>query len=238
MEDVNYNPSTAAAPAADAANTALLAGKTYAEVSDLSLRLLTFAADGTFGEVFQRSLGGGTRIGENDGRWIIDGEAIVRIALSRDDVGEHGTALIATGLGGEEMSIETLNEVEGSRAINLIQVEAFEANEVLGSWFELGADGLATTSLTFDRDGGGAYEDPSGGGHFDWHLDGDGHLSVSPRASRDGLETITFHKLANSEVEMLSVVVVLRRNGELDYEVDLRSTPRNPIETFMLFRAF
>lgn len=244
VENINYNPQGARS---DAANTALLAGNTYADISDQNVALFTFGADGSFLEVFQRVRSETTEVGEVNGEWTIDSDGVVSVAFPREDeAGECNSreaAQVTAGLGSPEMAIETLDEdTDSSRAVNLIQVEAFEENEMLGSWFELGADGLATTSLTFNDDGSGAYEDQFGGGRFDWQLEEDGRLRVLSKRDDggDSLETVTFHKLANSEGEMLSVVMVFRLNGALDYDHDFgpNHPPRNALDTYMLFKAF
>ncbi|MEO0424457.1 MAG: hypothetical protein AAF184_19120 [Pseudomonadota bacterium] len=246
VENADYNPQSATDATSDAANTALLAGNTYADISDQNVALFTFSDDGGFAEVFQRIRDGATEVGELGGEWSIDGEGVVRVAYGREDQSgarnRRQAAQVTAGLGSAEMSIETIDENnDSSRAVNLIQVEAFAEGEMLGSWFELGADGLATTSLTFEDDGSGAYEDQYGGGRFDWRLEDDGRLRVfSKSAGSDSLETVTCHKLANSEGEMLSVVMVFRLNGELDYDRDVgpHHPPRNALDTYMLFRAF
>ncbi len=247
VKNVNYDSQAATALVPDEANTTALSGKCYADISDLSLALFTFGADGSFREVIQRVRDGGVEVGENVGAWNVDADGTIGLdfppdATSNDKV-TSGGALVTGGLGEEEMTIEILGGSEGTSVVNLIRVEAFEQGEVIGSWFELGADGVATTSLSFDRDGSGVLEDRFGAGAFEWTVAEDGCLQVTsaPHDHVAGrMESVTLHKLANSEGEMLSVVLVFRRNGKLDFDVEVgpNRTPRNAVDSFMLFRAF
>ncbi|MEO0971517.1 MAG: hypothetical protein AAFX85_00365 [Pseudomonadota bacterium] len=243
VETVNYDPQIATGPMPDAANTALLAGKTYAEIADDSLGLFTFGEDGTFEEIFQRLEDDGVYdAGEDEGTWSVDGEGVIRVTFENDEGEDTGAAIVTGGLGGEEMVIETVGSDEETRSLNLIRVEAFTEEELLGSWFELGDDGLAVVSLSFFEDGSGAYEDELGGDQFDWTIDGEGRIRVFPGSTGEsiGVETVTFYKLANSTDDMLSVVMVFRLDGELDVDFDVEpgETPRQAIDTLMLFRAF
>ncbi|MEM9383852.1 MAG: carboxypeptidase-like regulatory domain-containing protein [Pseudomonadota bacterium] len=217
VETLQYSEEIAEGPQPDAANTAALAGKTYAQVDDQEIGLFTFGADGTFTEIFERREIGGYDFGEDEGQWIIDGQGVLSVNFEDDD-DDVANVLVVAGLGEDQMTL--LVEPDEQRSIVVDRVTSFDEENLLGLWIEQTLAGEETAMIQFEGGGFGVYdiqgENPT---EFEWAVDDEGTLHVFPIAGPEdpeGILTVTFYKLASSDENILRVVQVFRVDGELD----------------------
>jgi hypothetical protein len=228
LETFLYEEEIATGPSPDAANTAALAGKTYAQTDPDDLGLFTFGEEGVFTEIFQRVEDTGQyEIGEGEGTWSIDGEGTISVLFP--DEAEAGGATVLEGLGEDFMAIRTqADEFDEGQVIDLVRVVPFEAAEPVGTWSAQSDSGEALGTATFNDNGSGTYQEGNEFLEFDWMVDGDGVLKLFLASDGPSVETDSLYKLADSQGDLVHAMLVYRVDGELDADLDSPDSGERP----------
>ncbi len=219
---VDYTDEIYTGPEPDAANAALLQGKTYVYVDGDETGLVTFGENGVFTEIWQEFDDvDGPDFGEDEGEWWVDANGTIYVTfVEADGTLDESSADVIGDLGGDRMVI--LTDDDGvSNELVLDRVVPFVTADVSGATFAFqdAAGQVSDETVVFDADGTGSYFEGSVvEDDFDWDISGTGKLVLTLDDGPDAVDVFTdnYHKLASSEGDLLNVVWVFRRNGELE----------------------
>lgn len=231
---VTYTSDIVEQAAADAANTALLEGKTYVSQDPENRIIATFAGEGVFSDVIQVLEDGQWDTAQEQGEWRVDADGVITIIFGTDAEGEldFTQLTLTTGtLGGEQMSF--VDNENGT--LDVDRVEPFTVAELADTqWEAFLADGTASgTFLNFNADGSGDYtEDGVVDETFDWVVQADGVLRLD---LDDGLgappASDFLFKITGSTATNIDVGFYYTENGVVVDDAD----PEDPAPLYVEF---
>ena len=224
---LDYTSDIVTGPMPDVANTMLLEGKTYGFSDGVETILATFGSDGAYSEIYQDfDEQSGPQFGEDEAEWFVDDVGTIRIIFPEDELGEAETMVLTlvSGLGESQMILSEVDDSGVAVELVLDQVVPFDADDNIAGTWEIMEDGqVQTETVTFNANGTGSYfDDGMNDGDFDWIVNGDGKLmlTLAEEPGDTGVFTDNFHKLADSTVDNLHLMLVFRFDGELDNDAE------------------
>jgi len=225
---IAYTSEIMEGPMADVANTLLLEGKTYAFSDGFNKALVTFDAEGVFGEIYQDydEEFGPEYYEEALATWFIDADGVIFITdpATDEDPQETDMLTVVSGLGENVMVLSAEDDDGVPEELTLILVTPFtESDNLVGSWTIL-ENGVETTeTITFNDDGSGSYfDDGLLDDNFNWVIEESGRLVLTLDDGPDAVAVFTdnLHRLADSTADNLHVFATYRADGELENDTD------------------
>jgi len=224
---IAYTSEIMVGPMADVANTLLLEGKTYAFSDGFNKALVTFDAEGVFGEIYQDfDEEFGPEFGEESAAtWFVDADGVIFVTDPATDVDPEETDLVTVVSGlGQDVMVVSFDEDGVVVELTLTLVTPFtESDNLVGSWTIL-ENGVETTeTITFNDDGSGSYFDGDLlDDNFNWVIEASGRLVLTLDDGPDAVAVFTdnIHRLADSTADNLHVFATYRADGELENDTD------------------